>query len=368
MRIAFILSGLSAGGAERVVSLVASHWATRGHDVVIITFDHPDHPIYHPLAAAVRVRRLGIRSGAMPGSGASRAILHRVRSLRAALKAERPDAIISFLFKINVLALLAARGLGTPVAVAERNHPAKQRHNPLWSLLRRLTYRRADLLLLQTEASRAALPAELRGRGLVIHNPISTYPRSPEPVGEKVLAAVGRLDPQKGFDLLLDAFAGIAARHPEWRLTIWGEGPERSALEARVTALGIEELVRLPGVSRSSREWIAGASAFVLSSRFEGFPNALGEAMAAGLPVAACDCEFGVGLLVTPGVDGLLVAADDAPALAAILDQLLDDRGLRARLGEAARLGARRFHAEKILRRWDAMLYRLVAAPLDPID
>lgn len=361
LRIAFILSGLSAGGAERVVALVAAHWVREGHEVTVIAFDAPGDPVYHPLDKAIRVFRLALpsESGASFHNAAWRTA-KRIRALRALLRRERYDAVISFLFKINVITVLAASRLGIPIAIAERNHPTMQAGHPLWRCLRRWTYPCARLLILQTEASRSALPERLRPMGVVVHNPISRFERSPEPEGQKILAAVGRLDRQKGFDLLLKAFARIADRHPDWRLVIWGGGPDRAALEALRDRLGLAGRADLPGLSDGAADWIAQASAFVLSSRFEGFGNAMAEAMAAGLPVIAFDCEFGVGLMLERDVSGMVVPAEDIAALADGMDRLLKDRGLRERLGEAARVRAMRFSEENILHQWDAILPRLI--------
>ncbi len=283
-------------------------------------------------------------------------MLRRIMRLRGTLKALQPDAVFSFLFKINIVTLIAGRGLGLRILVAERNHPRMQPAHPVWGLLRRLTYPGAAQLLLQTEASRAAMPAALRDRGVVIANPIVAHQRRPEPEGQRRIAAVGRLEPQKGFDLLIAAFARIAARHPDWTLTIWGEGPLRGMLEADVARLGLEGRVLLPGLSRSPAAWIETASAFVLSSRYEGFANALAEAMAAGLPCVAFDCEFGVDMMIKNGVNGLLVADGNMNELAQAMDQLLSNGCMRAKLGDAAREGAVRFSEGRILKDWDDAL------------
>ncbi len=358
MRIAFVLAGLGAGGAERVVSRVARHWVEQGHSVDIIAFDADDDPVFHDFDARVRLHRLGqaAKVAGVAGRSGPVRMLRRVARLRAALKAVQPDAVFSFLFKINIITLIAGRGLGLRIAVAERNHPRLQPAHPAWGLLRRLTYPGAAKLLLQTEASRAALPAALRAKGVVIANPIVAHPRRPEPDGQRQIAAVGRLDAQKGFDLLIDAFAQIAARHPDWTLTIWGEGPLRPTLQAEVARRGLAGRVLLPGLSRSPSAWIETASAFVLSSRYEGFANALAEAMAAGLPCVAFNCEYGVDLMVRNGVDGLLVADGNVNELAQAMDRLLSDGCLRAHLGDVAREGAVRFSERRILKDWDHAL------------
>lgn len=355
MHIAIILSSLGAGGAERVLALLASHWTAIGRRVTIIAFDRPTDAVFHDFGPLVRLVRLDLPSG---GNGAAGLLGRRVRRLRQVLRDEAPDVIISFLFKINVTTLMAGLGLGIPVVVSERNNPVRQQAHPLWPLLRTWLYPRAAALVLQTEQSRHALSRRQARAGVVIANPISRWPRNPEPGPgvRKVLAAVGRLDDQKGFDLLVPAFARIAAQVPGWDLVIWGEGPRRADLEAQVAELGMKDRISLPGLSLAPGGWIDSASAFVLSSRFEGFGNAMAEAMAAGLPVVAFGCDYGVAVLAVPGVDCLVVPPEDVAALAVAIRTLLVDRDLRERLGRKAAVSARRFAAPAIFAQWDGLI------------
>ncbi|GGE14556.1 amylovoran biosynthesis protein AmsD [Polymorphobacter glacialis] len=353
MHIAILLSSLGAGGAERVLALLTGHWTANGHRVTVIAFDSESDPVFHDFGAGVSQLRLGLPPG---GSSPIGLLARRTMRLRRILRTERPDIVVSFLFKINVTTLIAAMGLGIPVIVSERNNPDRQQAHPIWPLLRSLFYPSAAALVLQTEASRKALSRSQAAAGVVIANPITCWPRRPEPEGRKTLVAVGRLDAQKGFDLLLQAFAVVAALHPAWDLVIWGEGPRRADLEAQVAALGIGDRASLPGLSDKPGDWIASASAFVLSSRFEGFGNAMAEAMAAGLPVVAFDCDYGVAVLADRDVDCLVVAPEDVSAMAAAIDRLLGDPALRHRLGTAASISARRFAAPAIFAQWDALL------------
>lgn len=356
MTIALILSSLGAGGAERVIALLANHWVAKGRPVVVIAFDHDTDPVFHHFDPRVRMVRLGL-----PPAGRGRLTvawrsLRRLFRLRAVLRDVAPDIVVSFLIKINVTTLIASAGLGIPVIVSERNHPARGNGNALWPKLRQRLYPHARAIVLQTEASRAVMPAALLPLCTVIANPITSFDRSSEPATGHILAAVGRLEQQKGFDLLLDAFATVAARHPDWTLMIWGEGPLRGALEAQRERLGLADRVALPGTSATPGGWISLASAFVLSSRFEGFGNAIGEALAAGLPVVAFNCEFGIDKLTEDGRAGLLVPAEDIAGLGAGIDRLLGDKALRDRLGNRAREMATRFSPESIFADWQVLL------------
>jgi glycosyltransferase involved in cell wall biosynthesis len=362
MRIALVISALGAGGAERVIVTLANAWAARGWQVTLITFEPPGTTPYYRVDPRVALTQLGVPSVGRPLWQALRQGLRRLWALRAALRAANPDIAISFLAKINVLTMLASRGLGIPVVVSERNNPERQRFRGTWSWLRRQLYGVAWCVVTPSRGILASFPARIRARGRVIANPVELTPAATPRRDARRLVAVGRLVHQKGFDLLLRAFAEIAPAHPAWTLTIWGEGEERAALEALCASSGLAERVRLPGITARPGQWVEEADIFVLSSRFEGFPNVVTEAMAAGLPVIAFDCPWGTDEIVRDGEDGLLVPPGDVDALAAALCRLIGDPQLRRRLGEAGARNVRRFGTEAIVAQWDALI-REVTAP-----
>lgn len=355
--IALVVAGMGAGGAERVISILARHWIEKGCAVTIIAFDRPDAPIFHPLEQRVRTVRLGL--AAQGGPMRWSAVLRRYTALRRTLDQLRPDVTISFLTKINVLSLLACLGSERRLIISERNNPMLQQAHPLWTKLLRRLHWRASAIVMQTRKSRECLDETARERARVIANPIEIK-LLPHAIGAtRCLAAAGRLTWQKGFDMLIDAFAEIADRHPDWMLVIWGEGEAREALEHQVARHGLETRIHLPGNSRSPAEWIRKSDAFVFSSRYEGFGNALGEAMAAGLPVVSFDCDYGPREMIRDGDNGILVPPNDIGGLAEALDRLLRDPDLRTRLGDAARSIADRYRPSAITALWDELLAEL---------
>jgi glycosyltransferase involved in cell wall biosynthesis len=354
--IMFVLPGIDAGGSENVVHRLANHWVSGGWRVIVATFADDATPSYYPYRPEVVLDRLGFPPTRTSPLGAIRPTLQRVAALRRAIRRHRPALVISFLTRTNILTLAAGVGLATPIVVSERNNPAMQPIGYLWRLFRGLLYPRAFGLVTMTAGARDYFPPHMRKRTWVIPNMIEPAPAEGPRTSGRLLTAVGRLVPQKGFDLLLEAFARIAPHRPGWLLMIWGDGPERAALEARRDRLGLTDRVLMPGVSRTPGSWIETADIFVLSSRYEGWGIVLLEAMAAGLPVVSFDCQWGPHEMISDEVDGLMVPREDVPALATALDRMMGDPALRQRLGTAARQSSKRFMTDQILGQWDEVV------------
>jgi len=365
MRITLIISSLWGGGAERVASALANGWAEQGDEVSILTFDDQGGQTY-AVHEHVAIRCLGLyRPSSHVLQGLFRS-LRRIRVLRRAIRKSGPHVIVSFGSQTNVLTLLATRWLGVPVIIKETVDPLHHDVGRLWSRLRRICYPLADVLVCATAATVARFQAIANVRGAAITNPVlipsscGTRQRNACTEG-RTLVAMGRLVPQKGFDLLLQAFSQIADRHPEWSLTIIGKGPLQSELEQQRERLRLNERVRFPGELADPFPVLRAADLFVLTSRWETFGMALAEAMACGLPVVSFDCPDGPREIIRDGIDGVLVPPGDVDALAAALDRLMSDSQQRARLAERAPEVTERFSIQSILSLWQQLFSQLGA-------
>jgi len=362
MNLTLIIYSLAfPGGAEKVMSIMANHWAQEGRQVTLLTLDDGEKPSFYDLHPAVVYRPLGVAGiSTNPLQGVVNN-LKRLHAIRRAVEDSTPEVVISFMCKVNVLTLMATIGLSLPVIVSERNDPSYLPVSKIWRLLRRFMYSRASRIVVQSQEVRVYFPAAIRRHVRIIPNPIPSPPAtqtfaSKRNPGTRTLAAMGSLTNQKGFDLLLQAFRRIAGHHPEWSLTVWGEGPLRVQLETQRDQLKLAERVRFPGRTRKPFEELRRADLFVLSSRYEGFPNALCEAMACGLPVISYDCPSGPRDIIRDGIDGLLVSPEDVEALAAAMDHLMTNEAERGRLSSRAPELLDRFGVDRIMSMWQDIL------------
>lgn len=379
MIIACVIHSLDGGGAERVMAGLASRLATQGHQVTLITLDDGRRD-RHPVGAEVRRICMDVMGVSGSPLAAVRNNAHRLLRLRQTLRDVAPQVVLSFCDRTNVLVLAATRGTDLPVVVAERSDP---RYQPLpwaWRQARPLLYRRAAALVALTAPVAAVMSRWNRHSAAVIPSAVDP---PPPPAAADVLpdnliplssdrqriVAVGRLAVEKGHDRLINAFAAVADHRPDWDLLIAGEGPERASLEAQVLRCGLAGRVRFCGWVQPIWPLLQAADLFALTSRHEGFPSALLEAMAAGVTPLAVDCESGPRAIIRHDVDGWLVAArpeDPAglqSALATALNRLTADAALRQRLGSAATAVVHRFGWPAMVEAYERLLQQVAKPP-----
>lgn len=387
MRIALTIHALHGGGAERVLAQLADRWSAAGHELHVITWSAADSDEI-TLSSAVRRHGLGLTRDSTNLWQATKANLRRVRALRQKLRELRPELVLSFCDQMNISTLQAAWGLKLPVWIAERSDPARQRLGPLWEWWRRRTYPSCTGCIAQTDEvaqhlSQWISPSRIR----VIPNAVApaTSPEAPQPSptcppmtsadasaastndaspdgdtanseSPKIVLSVGRLSPEKGIDQLLQAWRRAHAQMPQWELRIVGDGPQRASLEAQAA--------NLPRVHFTG--WLAGpaqiyrtAQMFVLPSRYEGFPNALLEAMSYGLACISTNCSQAIAELSRDGQALYVVSGPTesiAQQLANGLIKLSASPQRRQQLGVAAQRVSLDYSWNRIGPLWDQLL------------
>lgn len=216
-------------------------------------------------------------------------------------------------------------------------------------------YRNVDRMLVLTREDADLWIRQGMDNTGFIPNPVPFLPGEPSPRTEKAVISIGRLHDEKGVDMLLETWYEVAPLHPDWTLRIYGSGEDEEILRKQCTSLGLDGSVEWMGPTGDVAGALRHASVFVLSSRGEGFPLGLLEAMVTAVPCAAFDCAPGVHEIVHDGEDGLLAPPGNTSELARCLDRLMSGRALRDRMGEAARVNVQRYSPGEIVRRWEEL-------------
>jgi GalNAc-alpha-(1->4)-GalNAc-alpha-(1->3)-diNAcBac-PP-undecaprenol alpha-1,4-N-acetyl-D-galactosaminyltransferase len=362
MKIIILVSSMGNGGAERVASTLANYWAGRGFNVAIVPTFTGRGVCFYELAESIRVIYLSdLLNGRTPYGLVG--YLRRVLCLRRLVAEERADSLLSFLPNVSIMTILATLGMRERKIICERTDPFVMPVPWNLSLLRRLLYPLADVLVVQTEAVARKISRfwhrapEIEIIGNPIPSELSQLPALPKPPGEKTLLAVGRLSEEKGFENLINVFQCLVARHPDWSLRVVGDGPLRGSLETLITEKKLHGKVELVGRVKDIATEYRRADAFVLASRYEGFPNALLEAMASGLACVSVDCPSGPYEITDRGRAAVLVSPNDANALVEGLSTIMADEGRRYDLSRRGReFVAERFRLDVIAERWEATI------------
>lgn len=321
---------LMSGGAERVLSVLSKSFTDKFDEVVYLTWI--DAPDFYPLDS--RIIRICVEREC-----GSKSVFKKALWFRNHIKRNDYSLILSFLEPFNVLICLTLTGLKTPIIVADRNDPRWVWNSFFQKQLRFAAYRKAKRIVCQTENNRSYYKGSYLEKSTVIYNPIFL----PESYKGKALAipkehrfvSVARLDEQKNLKMMVSAFERFHKNHSNYTLTIYGEGPCRSELEELIKNRNLEDCVSLPGAKQNVWDLIINAEGFVLSSWYEGMPNALFEAMCLGLPCVSTKVS-GAKDLIEDGYNGLLVDLGDENSLTKCLTEIAEDNEKSRLMGENA--------------------------------
>ncbi len=356
MKLALVISSLGSGGAERVLSDLANHWAKGGHDVHLVTFAPKSEIPFYPLHKNVKPHSLDLLEGQVSGIKRLFGIVGRLYHLRQKIKQISPDRILSFIDVMNVTVLLATLGLRIPVIVSERTDPHFHRIPRIYKIIRQYIYTYSKQVIVQTKSASGYFN-NIKNVSVIPNIIHSFQNRIRGSIKNTSLISVGRLILSKNFNVLIQAFSKIHPDFPNLTLTIYGEGSERANLENLINDLKLENHVFLPGVVSDIQLKLLEADLFVFPSQYEGFPNALCEAMAVGLPVIASNCSGNIDV-VQDGVNGVLVDVGDLDGLVQALTDLLVDPEKRCQIGEKAKEITQTYSAKKIYTLWDEIVIK----------
>jgi GalNAc-alpha-(1->4)-GalNAc-alpha-(1->3)-diNAcBac-PP-undecaprenol alpha-1,4-N-acetyl-D-galactosaminyltransferase len=354
VKVAFIISSLGSGGAERVLSLMANYWARNNYSITVITFD--DANPFYLLEDGIKLEKLSLLKNSVSVFDAITNNITRIKIIKKKIIEIDPDIVISFMTETNILSTIGCRIINMPIIIAERISYDFLKSR-VWVSLRKLVYRFSNTLIVQTRYDKEKY--KRLANTYVINNPLNLKEMILNNTrAEKNILAVGRLNRQKGFDRLIKAFSHLDRKG--WKLAIIGEGSERSNLEKLIYDLNLKDYISLPGITKAIEKWYKKSSIFVLSSRTEGFPNVLCEAMAYGCACISFDCIAGPNEIITDKVDGYLVKNGDVDALSEKMDFLINNSEERRRIGKEAMKIGERLNIDSIMSQWDKIIEKIL--------
>ncbi len=370
MKVLFVARAIHqmAGGVERMIVTIMNALVHRGYHIDLLTWDRSTATAFYPLDPQITWHRLSVGNPALKATPWIR--LRRLQRVRQLIQRTNPDVIVCFQSGTFLSVSLYTLGMRKSIMVAERNAVSRFKYlNP--PNTQRLTYqvfRWAKRILIQCESYRSHYPKFLRSRITTIPNPVFpaqefAQPDVPNKQGRWCLLSVGRLSYQKNFAVLIQAFARLATQFPTWDLKIIGAGEEQESLQDLIDSHNLSDRITLSGVTPTITDQYVQANLFCLPSLWEGFPNALAEALAHGLPsIGFAECA-GMADLISPGQNGALAPGEQQPAdLAATLAPLMASAAMRKIMSHNAIASIRNYEPSKIFDQWETVLKEATSA------
>lgn len=337
---------LSQGGAERIISVLSDKMLCYFTTIEIVTW--VEGPVFYHFNSQIRIVSIPVESCTMN-------LLLRMCWFRKYVSKKKPYAVLSFLAPFNILTLSSLLWGNCRVLVAERSDPVYDCPNEFWRRVRNCSYALASGVCVQTIKAKEYFPSLIRKKTDVIYNPAFV---KKEMIGkalstpkQKLVVSVGRLNKAKNHGLLLDAFNIVYKNNPDYKLVIYGEGEQRTFLENKIKVLGLNGVVELPGSRNDVHKLLLDAEVFVMSSDYEGMPNALIEAMCLGLPCISTRVS-GTAELVDDSRNGLLVDINDCKALSEAMLYMLNNKGKAYEMAKDAINIVYKLNMDDIVQQW----------------
>lgn len=356
MKLTFITATLTSGGSERVMSIVANKMQERGYEVEIICLN--DQIVFYPINEGIKITHVEVEAG-------TKSLPKKLWWFRKYIQKTQPDVVIAFMVSVYTVTLLALMGVDIPVISSVRNDPAYS--NLRKKITRKILLPRSAHVVVQTQQIKEFFSKNIQKMTTVIYNPVNERIFQVKVDGLKVkdeerlnrIISVGRLYPQKDQKMMIEAFAKVSKRFPDWKLVIFGEGPEREALESLVERLKVKDKVSLPGRSENIIDELNKSKIFCLSSVYEGMSNALVEAICVGLPIVTTKVS-GTEELIKNGENGFIVNIGDKESMAKALTKIIEDENLQNQFAEKNKAQAIKFETNTIVNQWEDLVNSVV--------
>jgi len=347
MKIIFIISDLTGGGAEKILVNLANFFSDKNHEVYIITLSNNDS--FYKLNDNINHIKLNLYKNSTSSFDKIFNNLKRVKELRNNIKNINPNRIVSFLTQTNITSILANIGLNIPIIISERSIYNSENNSKFWMLLRRLTYQYASYLIVLTEDD--AKNYNFMKDKEVIPNFIKIDKENNIIKKDNIILAVGRLHSVKQFDLLISIYAKLKT---DYKLYIVGDGPEKEKLQNLIKNLNLENKIFLEGQKKNVYEYYKRAKIFVLTSKHEAFPNVLLEALYFGCAIVSFDCDYGPRAILENSKNGFLVKNNDE--FMEKVKSLIADDNLQTNISDNARNRVNHFEYNKVINQWKDLL------------
>lgn len=348
MKIMFFIGSMGRGGAERVISILANHYAQKNWQVEIVLL--LENSVQYELDDKIKIIDLSRKDSYIKN------LFYWIFNIRKCVKREKPDRIVSFIGRINYLVLTAMFGTKIPIIVSERNDPKHDGRGRFLQFYGNICYKLATAIVFQTNYEKLCFKEDLYRKSFIIANPVEvSFP--PKKTFSKKLEVVtaGRLRNQKNQELLVKAFNIVNKKFPSLELKIYGEGPLRNRLESLIKSYNLSSKAMLCGNVTDLHKRISDSTIFVLTSEYEGLSNALIEAMMLGLPCITTDYP-GADEIIKNNINGLIVPRNDEKSLAEAIQRIMEDNELREKLSNEARKTAELYREDVILKKWDSVI------------
>lgn len=360
MKILIFISQLSSGGSEKVASLMANYWSESEHSVVLLTNTSIETDFFD-IKENVKRRNTDFVISKKSVLSKIKSHLSSLKKLRNIVKDENPDIIISHNATSNVRMLIAVFGLNIPVIVEDHNNPTKSKNTKQpWKMLRPLMYCFSHRIVLLTQDLVHYYPTYLHSKIVIIPNPLDIPNNIPDSneirLRNPTFISAGNFRYIKGYDLLIKAFSLVVKKYPNWHLTILGDGDERENLNLLSDELGISDKIDMPGRVKNPYPILKKADIYVLSSRSEGFPVALCEAMGVSLPCISFDCPTGPSDIIENNHNGLLIDYLNIEKLAEGMIFLIENEVFRTQLAVEAKKINDMLNIETIMSKWSEII------------